>query len=118
MFVQLFAPAGERWNCTDATPEPPSDGLALTVIVWRTAAPSAGAVSEPPGSVLSTRTVTAAVGAELPALSATTTRKSYWPSDSAVVSSETWYGALVTGVPIVVHELAPAGERWNVAEPT
>ena len=78
MFVQTPAPAGERWNCAFATPEPPSAEFELTV----TAAPptfalAAGAVTEPVGFVLSTRTfVISAEVKVLPALSVVITRRS------------------------------------------
>jgi hypothetical protein len=36
MFVQAPPPAGERWNCADATPEPESAELESTEIVPRT----------------------------------------------------------------------------------
>ena len=46
-------------NCTVATPEPLSAGLALSVTLGPpTVAPAAGAVTEPVGAVLSTRVVT------------------------------------------------------------
>src|ERR671938_1431435 len=99
MFVHVPPPAGERWNWTDATPESPSVGAAEIVIVARTEEPSLGAVIEPPGFVLSTRTVTAADAAEFPATSVVTARRSYWPSVSAVVSSDTCHGAPVTAEP-------------------
>ena len=56
-FVQVPAPIGERWNWTVATPEPPSAELLVSETVPRTLAASAGAVIEPVGLVLSTRTV-------------------------------------------------------------
>ncbi len=75
--VQLPSPRGERWNTTVPTPEPPASAeFAATAIEARTLAPSAGAVIEPVGFVLSTRTVIAAEVKELPALSVVTTRRS------------------------------------------
>ena len=59
-FVQVPAPAGERWNCTVATPEPESAELLASVIEPRT----------------STRTLVAPDVKELPALSVVTTRRS------------------------------------------
>src|ERR671925_376750 len=119
MFVQLPAPAGERWNWTDATPEPPSAEFESTEIVPRTTAPEAGAVTEPEGLLLSTRTLpTAADVSELPALSVVITRRSYSPSPRDVVSSDTEYGALVSAEPMFVQLPVPAGERWNCAEAT
>ena len=47
---------GERWNWTVSTPEPASAELLVSATVPRTFAPAAGAVTEPVGSVLSTRT--------------------------------------------------------------
>ncbi len=78
MFVQTPPPAGERWNCAFATPEPPSAELEETVTAApRTLALAAGAVTEPVGFVLSTRTlVTSALVNVLPALSVVTTRRS------------------------------------------
>ena len=76
--VHVPAPAGERWNCAEATPEPPSAEFEETVTEFpRTLAEAAGAVIEPVGFVLSTRTfVTSAEVNVLPALSVVTTRKS------------------------------------------
>ena len=85
-FVQVPAPIGERWNWTVATPEPPvSAELLVSATVSRRLAAAAGAVTEPVGLVLSTRTVIAAEVKTLPALSVVTTRRSYWPSLCAVV---------------------------------
>ena len=75
-FVQVPAPAGERWNCVVATPEPASAELLVIAIVPRTFAPPAGAVTAPVGAVLSTRTVIGADEKALPALSVVTTRRS------------------------------------------
>jgi hypothetical protein len=77
IFVHVPAPAGERWNCAEATPEPPSSEFELTEIVPRTLAPAAGAVTDPIGLVLSTcRFVTAVELTTLPAMSVATARKS------------------------------------------
>ncbi len=78
MFVQTPAPAGERWNWAEATPEPASAEFELTVTAFpRTFALAAGAVIAPEGIVLSTRTlVTSALVNVLPALSVVTTRRS------------------------------------------
>src|SRR5919204_218130 len=119
MFVHVPAPAGERWNCADATPEPPSAEFESTEIVPRTTAPEAGAVTEPDGLLLSTRTLpTAAEATLLPALSVVTTRRSYRPSLTAVVSKLTPYGEVVSTAPMFVQLPAPAGDRWNWAEAT
>ena len=59
-FVQVPAPIGERWNWTVATPEPASAELLVSATVSRRLAAAAGAVTEPVGLVLSTRTVIAA----------------------------------------------------------
>ena len=75
-FVQLPAPAGERWNCTVATPEPLSAESLARATVPRRFAPVAGAVTEPVGGVLSSRTVTRADAAELPLTSLTNARRS------------------------------------------
>ena len=76
--VQTPAPAGERWNAAEATPEPPSAELEETVTAApRTLALAAGAVTEPVGFVLSTRTlVTRAEVKVLPTLSVVITRRS------------------------------------------
>ena len=75
-FVQLPAPAGERWNCTVATPEPLSAESLARATVPRRFAPAAGAVTEPVGAVLSTRTVIVGEVKVPPALSVVTTRRS------------------------------------------
>ena len=108
-FVQVPAPAGERWNTTVATPdaEPPtsvSAELLVSAIVPRTFAATAGAVTAPVGRVLSTRIVIAAEVKALPALSVVVTRRSYWPSATVVVSK---LAAWLVQVP------APAGDPWN-----
>src|SRR4051794_4906428 len=52
MLVQVPAPAGERWNCADATPEPGSDEFDETAtVVPRAFDELDGAVSEPVGFV-------------------------------------------------------------------
>jgi len=52
MFVHVPAPAGERWNWAEATPEPPSAEFDDTVTALpRTLALAAGAVIEPVGLV-------------------------------------------------------------------
>ena len=51
--VQAPLPAGRRWNSAVSTPEPPSAESEETASVPVTKAPSAGAVSEPVGSVAS-----------------------------------------------------------------
>ena len=85
--VHVPAPAGERCSAADATPDPASAELADTVTDPRTMALVAGDVSEPVGAVLSTRTLlTVADVVELPALSVVTTRRSYCPSLTPVVS--------------------------------
>ena len=89
---------------TVSTPEPPSAELLVSEIVLRTLAASAGAVIEPVGFVLSTRTVIVAEVKELPALSVVRTRRSYWPSACRVVFQlAAWF----------VQVPAPIGERWN-----
>ena len=52
--VQAPPPAGRRWNSAESTPEPVSAESEETVTeLPRSAAPSAGAVREPVGSVAS-----------------------------------------------------------------
>src|ERR671924_2377697 len=114
MFVHVPAPAGERWNWVEATPEPPSAEFASTEIVPRTFAPAEGAVTDPVGFVLSTRTfATADDASELPALSVVTTRRSYRPSETPVVSKLTLYGELVSAAPMFVPVAGRAGEGWS-----
>ena len=75
-FVHESAPDGDRWNWADATPEPPSAELDVTLTVPRTLA-VVGAVTAPVGSVLSTRMLlTDAEVVTLPATSVVTTRRS------------------------------------------
>src|SRR3989442_9741764 len=70
MFVQVPAPAGERWNWAEATPEPPSAELEETVTaVPRTFAEAAGAVSEPAGAVESFVNLSTLAAEGLPAAS-------------------------------------------------
>ena len=108
-FVHVPAPAGERWNCVVATPEPASAESLASETVPRTFAPPAGAVTAPVGSVLSTRTVIGAEAKALPALSVVRTRRSYWPSAWSVVFQ---LAAWLVQVP------APAGERWKTTVAT
>ncbi len=76
-FVQVPAPAGERWKTTVATPEPASAEFEVRATVPRTSAASIGAVIVPVGSVLSTRTwIVAGVDSALPAASVVKTRRS------------------------------------------
>ena len=76
--VQVPAPAGERWKTTVSRPEPASAELLVSETGGTPiSAPLAGAVTEPVGRVLSTRTVTVAEVKVLPALSVVTTRRSY-----------------------------------------
>ena len=77
-FVQVPAPAGERWNWTVATPEPPASAeLLVSAIVPRTFAPGAGAVTRARRRVLSTRTwIVAGAASAFPAASVVKTRRS------------------------------------------
>ena len=74
--VQAPPPAGRRSKSAESTPEPESVESEETATVPETWALSAGAVSEPVGSVLSTVTVCLAESRVLPARSAT--RTSTW----------------------------------------
>ena len=78
--VQAPPPAGRRWNSAEATPEPESAESEETATVPESSAPSAGAVSDPVGFVLSTSTVCAAESSVLPASSVTRTRTRTSPS--------------------------------------
>ncbi len=75
-FAHVPAPAGERSNWTVATPEPESAESLERATVPRRSALAPGLVTEPVGSVLSTRTVIAADVKALPAASVVTTRTS------------------------------------------
>ena len=76
-FVQVPAPAGERWNWTVATPEPESAELLVSAtVVPRRFAPALGAVTVPVGSVLSMRTWIVAGAVALPATSLVNMRRS------------------------------------------
>ena len=75
--VHVLAPEGDRWNSAEATPEPVSAEFEVTENVARMFAEATGAVIEPVGAVLSTRTL--AIVADvvtLPATSVVTTRRS------------------------------------------
>ena len=77
MFVQTPAPAGERWNWAEATPEPASAEFEETVTALPRTFAGLRPVIAPDGLVLSTRTlVTSAEVKVLPALSVVTTRRS------------------------------------------
>src|ERR1700716_2656598 len=70
MFVQVPAPAGERWNWAEATPEPESFEFDETVTALPlTFAEPAGAVSDPVGLVGSLLKVSTVALELLPALS-------------------------------------------------
>ena len=76
-FVQVLAPAGDRWKSTLATPEPPSAESDVTVKVPLMIALGAGAVIDPAGAVLSTRTLAMTPDVKaLPTLSVVITRRS------------------------------------------
>ena len=75
--VHVLAPAGERWNSALATPDPPSAEFAVTVNVPLMLADAAGAVIDPVGAVLSTRTLAMVADVKaLPTLSVVITRRS------------------------------------------
>src|SRR4051794_11701824 len=70
MFVQIPAPAGERWNCAEAMPEPVSAESDETVTVAPlTLALAAGAVIDPLGTVESLVKVSSVAFDVLPAAS-------------------------------------------------
>ena len=103
------------------TPDVASDAEPPSVIVPPACAPGAGAVTAAElGAVLS---ITFGPGRSIVvtfagmAASEITSRRSYCPSATAVVSNETDHGE-ATAVPIVVHVPAPCGERWNATEAT
>src|SRR5256714_7879547 len=112
IWVNEPPPVGRSSYLTDATPEPVSDTDVLSVTcVPPTVALAAGAVSDPDGAVLSMRTF-ARIGLVpvWPVPSVATTRKSYCPSVSVVVSSDVPQGKLVS-LAIVTHEPPPTGRR-------
>ncbi len=75
--AQVPAPAGLRSKVTVATPEPPSaESLVSVTGATPSLAAFAGAVTEPVGAVLSTRTVIAEDVKVFPALSVVVTRTS------------------------------------------
>ena len=76
--VHVPVPAGERWKTAEAMPEPESLELEDTLTAApETLDPDEGAVSDPVGAVLSTRTLTTVGDVELlPTLSEVTTRRS------------------------------------------
>ena len=102
-------------NCTEATPAVASAAFAFIVTLPETVAPSAGAVSAAVGFVLSTTFPVSVETDWLVAPSRKTARRSYDPSETAVVSQAAVHGALES-VAIVVHELAPAGEYSKATE--
>ena len=75
-FVQVPAPAGERWNCTVATPEPVSAESLVRAIVPRTSAAAAGPVTVAGGDCVVDADVASTEVNALPALSVVTTRRS------------------------------------------
>ena len=75
--AQVLVPAGERWNWTDAMPDPPSAESVDIVIAPRRMPLVAGAVTAPVGAVLSTRTLAIVADVNvLPTLSVVITRRS------------------------------------------
>ena len=111
--VQAPPPAGRRWNSAVSTPEPASAELEETAIVPTTKAPSAGAVSEPVGSVRSMVTLTTSAPV-FPAPSVTMARRARLPSGS--MGHEAEYGADAstpreTQVPL--EQAVVASEQWK-----
>ena len=74
----MLAPCGDVWNCAELTPEPVSAELADTAtLAPATNALAAGAVIDPVGAVLSTRTLAMVADVKvLPTLSVVMTRRS------------------------------------------
>src|SRR4029077_8186061 len=107
--------APSRRNCTPATPTL-SDALAVTLIVPVTVTPLVGAVTLTAGGVVSfhTVTVTAALGAVLPAASRATAVSVCEPLLAVVVFQEAAYGAVVSSTP----RLAPSRRNCTPATPT
>ena len=73
----VLVPAGERWNNALATPDPRSAESEVTTTVPLMMADDAGAVTDPVGTVLSTRTLAMVADVKvLPTLSVVMTRRS------------------------------------------
>ena len=102
-------------------PEVASEAVPVSVTVPATCAPAAGAVTAAElGGELSivfglARSMLVTFAGE--AASEISSRRSYWPSATAVVSNETDHGD-ETAVPIVVQVFAPRGEYWNATDAT
>src|SRR5712691_6174200 len=97
-------------------PEPPVSLVSdVSVTLPLTGLPGLSMVAL--GSVLSMRRLETTAGdvSTLPALSVATERKSYSPSETAVVSNDVEYGELVS-VSIVVQEPPLDGRRWKATE--
>ena len=103
------------------TPEVASEAVPVSATVPATCAPAAGAVTAAElGAELSivfglVRSMLVTFAGE--AASEISSRRSYWPSPTAVVSNETDHGA-ENAVPIVVQVFAPRGEYWKATEAT
>ena len=103
------------------TPEVASDAVAVSVTVPLMSAAGAGAVTAAElGGVLSIafgpeRSMVVTFAGE--AASEISSRRSYRPSVTAVVSNEVDHGAELA-VPIVVQVPAPCGEYWNATDAT
>jgi hypothetical protein len=114
--AQLPAPAGERSYTMEATPDPESPVVEVSVTVARREAPGSFIVAD--GAVLSMRR--SSISGETVtfiALSVTIARRSYKPSGKSVVSQAALYGA-VASVPRAVQEPAFAGEYSNATSRT
>ena len=94
--VQAPPPAGRRSKSADATPEPESAESLETETVPERKAPFEGEVTEPLGSVRSTRVLTTSEPV-FEALSVPTARSAWFPSPWT--SHEAVYGAVVSGAP-------------------
>ena len=91
MVVQAPPPAGRRWNRAESTPEPASDESEETITeAPRSAAPSAGAVSEPVGAVASKANVRLGEASAFPTPSTARARTVYDPSSGKAAESKAY----------------------------
>ena len=75
--AQVLVPAGDRWNCTLATPLPVSAESDVDIVIAPRRIPLVAAVTAPVGAVLSTRTLAIVADVNVfPTLSVVITRRS------------------------------------------
>ena len=81
--VHVPAPAGDVWNCAEATPVPASAESEVTLTVPLTSAPLAGAVTEPVGSVVSMMVALLSLPVDVQLAKIAVTRQTKVPSPGA-----------------------------------